>query len=254
MHAKKFSLTIILSILCGSLHAQFKSNIGDTTVNATLIQISYMKQFPAADMADRFGDNNNFGASLSFKVPHNWIFGAEANIIFGGNIREDTILDGLFTSEGFLIGVNGIAESVILFERGYSFWGKFGKLFPVSEKSPNSGINVMVGAGFLQHKIKIEDPAGVVPYVTGDYAKGYDRLTNGFAISQSITYLHLDKRRFLNFNAGVEVIEGFTENRRDYNFDQMKKDDSKRLDILVGIKIGWVLPFYGRGEERFYTY
>ncbi len=213
-----------------------------------------MFQVPAGDMADRFGANHNIGGSITFKISHNFLLGVEGNLLFGGNIKEDTILNGLFTSQGFLIGTNGIAESVILFERGYTFFGKVGKLFPAFGSSPNSGLSMMLGAGFLQHKIKIEDPDKAVPYVDGNYSKGYDRLTNGPAISQYIGYLHLDRKRLINFNTGIEVIEAFTQNRRDFNFDQMKKDNLKRLDILVGFKFAWILPLYGKGEERFYTH
>ncbi|MBS1657028.1 MAG: hypothetical protein JST18_02900 [Bacteroidetes bacterium] len=244
----------ILFITTGALFAQQKNNLGDTIVNATLLQVGYAIQFPFADMGERFGNNNCISGGISFKVKNNWMFGAEANFLFGGNIKEDTMLDYLFTSGGFLIGTNGIAESVLLFERGYYFIGKFGKVIPVVKGNPNSGLQVMGGAGFIEHKIKIEDPEAAVPYVTGDYAKGYDRLTNGLALYQYIGYLRLDKRKLLNFNAGVEFIEGFTQNRRNFNFDQMKRDDSKRLDILVGLKLAWVLPLYGKGEHRMYTY
>ena len=249
-----FVSAILICCQKDAVHAQSKTNIADTIVNAKLLSLGYAFQIPMADMADRFGSNNNFGLSFTFKMAHNFLLGAEANFLFGGNIKEDTILNGLFTSQGFLIGTNGLAESVILFERGYTVWGKFGKLFPVFNSNPNSGLNVMVGAGFLQHKIKIEDPDKAVPQVDGAYSKGYDRLTNGPAISQYIGWLHLDRKKLVNFNAGIELIEGFTQNRRDFNFDQMKKDDSKRLDMMLGFKLSWILPLYGKGEHRFYTH
>ncbi|MEO5673464.1 MAG: hypothetical protein ABIQ74_02350 [Chitinophagales bacterium] len=252
---KIFFIIILLTFLRSNiLNAQPGTNIIDTAVNAKLLSLSYAFQVPFADMASRFGSNHNIGTAFTFKMAHNLMIGAEGNFLFGGNIREDTIIDGLFTSQGFFIGTNGIAESVILFERGFSFFGKAGKLFTVGGSNPNSGLNVMVGAGFLQHKIKIDDPDKAVPFVDGEYSKGYDRLTNGFAISQYAGYLHLDARRFLNFNAGIEIIEAFTQNRRDFNFDQMKKDDSERVDILLSFKLSWVLPFYGKGEQRFYTH
>ncbi len=250
----KSLLFLLLICLAEFAHAQSKTNIADTIVNAKLVSGGYAVQIPFADLADRFGINSNIGGSFTFKMSHNFFLGVETNLLFGGNIKEDTILRGLFTSQGFLIGTNGIAEEVILFERGLSFFGKFGKLFPTFGSNPNSGINVLLGAGILQHKIKIEDPDKAVPFVDGAYSKGYDRLTNGAAISQYIGWMNLDKRRFINFNAGVEVIEAFTQNRRDYNFDSMKKDDSKRLDVLLGFKFSWILPFYGKGEQRFYTH
>lgn len=249
-----FVFSVLISVENILAHAQSKTNIADTIVNAKLLSMGYAFQIPMADMANRFGSNNNISASFTFKMGHNFLLGVEGNVLFGGNIKEDTILDNLFTSQGFLIGTNGLAESVILFERGFSLWGKFGKLFPVFNSNPNSGLNVMIGAGFLQHKIKIEDPDKAVPYVDGVYAKGYDRLTNGFAISQYIGFLHLDRRRLKNFNTGIELTEAFTQNRRDINFDQMKKDDSMRLDMLLSFRFSWILPFYGKGEQRFYTH
>ena len=56
-----------------------------------------------------------------------------------------------------------------------------------------------------------------------EYKKGYDRLTNGPAITEGISYLHCGSKRLINFSLGLECTQGFTQNRRDYNFDQMKK-------------------------------
>lgn len=236
------------------LHAQFKSNLNDTTVNAKLLTLGYTLQFPFGDMADRFGPNNNLGAGFYFKLSHNFLLGAEANYLFGGGVREDTILNYLYTASGGLIGIDGYYETVFLFERGTAFWGKFGKIIPISHSNPNSGITLLAGAGFMQHRIKLSSPNKTLPYLLGDYAKGYDRLTNGFALSQFVGYMHLDKRKFVNFTFGLEAMEGFTKNRRDWNFDQMKKDEAQRFDLLLGVKLSWILPFYGSGEERVYTF
>ncbi|MCY7408995.1 MAG: hypothetical protein LH473_01865 [Chitinophagales bacterium] len=253
---KKWSGLILLLLLLSTkfISAQTKTNVADTIVNAKLLHFTYGYALPFGDLADRFGSNHLMGASLFFKMKDNYLLGFEGNLIFGGNIKEDTIIDGLLTSQGFLIGVNGLAESAYLYERGYTLFVKFGKLIPAFGSNPNSGINFNVGAGFMQHKIKIQDPDKVLPYVTGEYAKGYDRLTNGFALTQYIGYQNLDKRKRINFNAGIEFNEAFTQNRRDWNTDQMKKDDAKRFDMLIGLKFSWILPFYGKGESRIYTH
>ncbi|MBK9730608.1 MAG: hypothetical protein IPO83_04860 [Chitinophagaceae bacterium] len=252
---KKYCFIISLALACPLLsHAQFKSNINDTTVNAKLLTFSYAFQFPFGDMADRFGVNNNLAAGFYFKLSHNYLLGVEAGYLFGGSVREDTILNYLYTASGGLIGIDGYYETVFLFERGTTFLGKFGKIFPVGKSNPNSGITLMAGVGFLQHRIKLSSPNNTLPNVLDDYAKGYDRLTNGLALSQYVGYTHLDKRKLVNFNIGLEATEGFTQNRRDWNFDQMKKDEQKRFDVLLGIKLSWILPFYGSGEERVYTF
>ncbi len=246
------SLVCLLATYAGK--GQPKSNLGDTSIAAFLLQVHYAHQFPFAAMAERFGNNNAIGAALKWKLSRNWLIALDGAFLFGGNLKEDTIIDGLMTRQGFFIGTHGLAASVLLFERGLTLTGSIGKLFPWLSTHPNAGLQIVCGAGFMQHKIKIEDPEGVVPYVTGAYAKGYDRLTSGMCLRQYIGYLHLDPRKRLNFEVGVEALEGFTRNRRSWNFDQKQRDERKRLDVLVGLRITWMLPFYGRHEKRFYYY
>ena len=43
---------------------------------------------------------------------------------------------------------------------------------------------VLLGGGFMQDKISINDVNGNIPQLDGAYAKGYDRLTNGVFATQ----------------------------------------------------------------------
>ena len=105
----------------------------------------------------------------------------------------------------------------------------------------------------MQHKIRIENDENQAKQISGDYVKGYDRLTNGFALMQYVGYQYLSNRRLVNFNLGVELYEGFTQNRRSYNFDEMRKDDTKRKDYLFGIRFGWVIPLYKKVPNLYYV-
>lgn len=109
-----------------------------------------------------------------------------------------------------------------------------------------------LGAGFLEHKIRIDVDKDDVPELSGDYLKGYDRLTNGLALTEFIGYMHCGNNRLINFIFGFELTQAFTQNRRDFNFDQMKKDDNKRLDLLYGIKLGWFFPLYRHAATSYY--
>lgn len=219
-----------------------------------MIGIDFNYQVPGADLAKRFGNSMMVGGSFLFKLNHNFLAGVSGNFIFSGNVREDTILDALKTSTGNFISSGGTFSSVILGESGYTFQGKFGKIFPAFHINPNTGIMLMAGAGFIQHKIKIRQVSNDLPQFSTEYAKGYDRLTNGFCSSQFLGFAHFDPKKLLNFYTGFEVIEGFTQNRRSWNFDSHAAETARRLDILLGLKICWFLPLYGRTYQEFYTH
>ena len=141
-----------------------------------------------------------------------------------------------------------------MFERGYTLEGNVGKIIPAFGSNPNSGIYVRLGAGFMQHKIRITDTEGIIYQVNEGYAKGYDRLSNGLMLSQYVGFLNIDPRHLLNFHVGLLAQEAFTQNRRSWNFDERRQDTDKRLDILIGLRATWMLPFFSKNEQRFYTH
>jgi hypothetical protein len=145
-----------------------------------------------------------------------------------------------------------------MFERGWVFMGRVGKVLtkvPFTKLdaglNPNSGFLLMLGAGMVQHKIQIKSNALAL---TEDMIKGYDRLSNGPALSQFLGYLFLSNNRLVNFYFGIECIQGWTQNRRGYNYDTMQEDTKTRMDIMTGIKLGWVLPLYKKVPDEFYYY
>jgi hypothetical protein len=103
----------------------------------------------------------------------------------------------------------------------------------------------------LQHKIRI-DTRDDVPLLDKEYVKGYGRLSNGLSLTQFVGYIYCGNKRLINFIAGFEFTQGFTENRRSYNFDTMSKDETKRFDMLSGIKVGWFFPIYRTAATQFY--
>jgi hypothetical protein len=123
-----------------------------------------------------------------------------------------------------------------------------GKIVPLGKKpNKNSGLMFMFGAGFINHQILIEFRGDNAPQVQDDYKKGYDRLHYGFAMSQFIGYMYLGNNRSLNFFGGFEFIEGFTRNRRVYNYDTQSSDLRDKYDIFIGLKVGYIFPFYRKG-------
>ncbi|MEZ4984838.1 MAG: hypothetical protein R2795_07345 [Saprospiraceae bacterium] len=218
-----------------------------------MINFSYGVQLPAADMKERF--EHNFSAELSadYFMPSNWFFGLNGQYLFGSTVKED-VLAGLRTEAGYVIGNDRTPADVQLRERGMYAGIRVGKLIGLLADNERSGLRLSVGVGFLQHRIRIQDdPFRVVPQLEGEYEKGYDRLTNGLALYQFIGYQHIAKNNGMHLTAGFESIQGFTQNRRSFDFDTRQADTTQRLDWLNGFRVTFSMPiFIGNADEIFY--
>lgn len=217
------------------------------------INFTYAIHQPLADLNDRFGQSNSVGGGVTYMFRNRMMIGVDFDFVFGSNVDID-VLRHFRNQEGGIVGNDLEYASIFLRERG-SFTGlMFGKLFQLGKKSPISGIKLNLGAGVLTHKIRLLDNANSTTQILGEYAKGYDRFTMGPALKQFVGYHHLSKNRRVNFYFGMEIIEGFTKNQRSFNFDDFQAETDTRLDVLVGLKLGWVLPFYleSAKTESFY--
>ncbi|MDX5348209.1 MAG: hypothetical protein LPJ89_04015 [Hymenobacteraceae bacterium] len=219
-----------------------------------IIYASFGADAVGGDMKDRYGPNFEAGAGFLFKTKTNWLFGADFNYLFGDIVKEG-ILDSILTSDGQLIGSDGLYSDVRVTERGIKLPVlKAGKLVsaPFFNGSVNSGFFGLVGVGFLQHKINFEDVTQTAKQIGGDYRKGYDRLTNGLVLTQTAGYLYLDKKRLINFFIAAEFSQGFTKSRRDFDFSTMQHDDKARKDLFYGVKVGWAFPIYKKLPQTYY--
>ncbi len=215
---------------------------------------AFAYQWPGGDMANRFGQNSTIGPGFFHKTTSNWIFNADINFLFGNTINEDSLIHNLINSDGFVIDDQGHFAEVSFFERGFYSTLRVGKLFPLSKSNRNSGLIVLVGGGYMQHKIKIQVKNKMASALKGDYKKGYDRFSDGFTTAQFIGYMFIGKSRLANFFAGAEFVQAWTKNRRSMNFDTMHRDNKQRFDFLAGLKVGWIIPFNQREPEDFYYF
>ncbi len=222
---------------------------------AMLADFTYAMQIPGGDLADRFGININVGGGIDYLTEkNNLIFGIQGNVLFGNEVKQN-VLGLIEGEEGVIYSDGGFPAEIATRERGIYLGGHFGKLFSISQINKRAGIRATLGIGLLQHKIRIQDdPQGPVSHLADEYKKGYDRLSNGLAFTQFIGYQYLARDRRINFFAGLEFTEAFTKNRRDFNFDTFEKEEENRFDLLMGFKVGWILPFYigENPDEIFY--
>lgn len=243
---------LLFSLAVNSAGAQV--SVKDSAISMVMIRPSYGIQLPGADLANRFGFNQTVGLATTYKNKLGWMISAEGDFIFGNRITEPNLFSMLTTTEGTIIGEDGLYGDIRVFERGYYITLSFGRLFKVLKPNPNCGFIVEGGVGFFQHKIKIQDKKNSVPSLNGDYVKGYDHLTNGLSVREFIGYQYISNHRLVNFYGGVEFLQGFTKNRRDYNYSEMSADPSTRFDMLMGIRVGWIIPLFKEAPEEFYMY
>ncbi len=216
-----------------------------------MIGISYGYQFPAGDMAKRFGKSSSLQLNVDFKTRSNWMLGINGSYFFGKTVK-DNLFDSIASPDGYIINRNGEFADIRLYERGFTVSATLGRLIHFKKPNPNSGIVFTVGAGFMQHKIRIETIGNNVPQLDKQYKKGYDRLSNGFLLSENLGYLYLSNNRLVNFYIGFEFMQGFTQSRRSYDYATMKQDTDKRLDMIYGGRIAWILPLYKKPPQEFY--
>jgi hypothetical protein len=207
---------------------------------------------PAADMANRFGASYRAGPSLQYKTKSNLIFGIKTDFMFGNKIKEDSFLVNLRENNGGIIGTNGFRTSTNVYERGYMIGLQFGKIFNYAKRNSDNGILAAATVGFIQHKILTTNADGEIPQLTGEYRKGYDRLTNGIFIEPYIGYIYLSNNGLINFHIGLDAMLGFTQGRREYLFDVRRPGDEKRFDMLFGIRGGWYIPVFKRKSEEYF--
>ena len=253
MHRYFSLLVTFVLFIPASLFAQV--NIRDSVIFTPLIYATYRYQFPGGDLAKQFGNNSSIGGGFMFKTKHNWLIGVEGNFMFGQSVKNsDSLLKGISTKEGFVIDGNGYMADLVYYERGFNFFAKFGKVISLLAPNPNSGFNIVAGAGYIQDKIRIHNIGNTAPQLLGDYKKGYDRLNGGIAVSGSLGYMYLSNTRLLNFSVSFEVIQAWTKSYRDYDFDTGKRDTRKLNSQFYTIKVDWMIPLYRRVPKEFYLY
>ena len=228
-------------------------SVKDSTVFAPLIDFTYSYNVPGGDLSQRFGNHSAIGVAFLIKTNKNFLYGVDWTYMFGDDVKDLSFADGFRDKNGGIMANNGLFSEIYFVERGFTVSAKVGQIINVFSANPNSGVMVMAGVGFIQHRIKFEDKYSEVPLLSGDnYYPGYDRLTNGVLFTEFIGYRLLSSRRLINVFAGFEFGQALTKNRREVNYDTGLKDNTNRLDLTAGFKVGFTLPLYKPSPQEYY--
>jgi hypothetical protein len=216
------------------------------------VEIGGGYQMPLGDMAKRFGHSGVVGLGFHIKAKSQWYYGVQGSYFFGNKVTEPGLIQNLYTVNGEILDDQGQKSIVYIQERGWMYFGDVGRLFPVIGPNKNSGILAYGGLGYIHHKIRIEHQSNEIAQLTGEYLKGYDRLTAGPAGHLFLGYFHMSNNKMINFFAGVEYVQAWTRSQRNWNFDTQTRDTALRNDGLLGVRAGWVVHLYRRAPDAFY--
>jgi len=268
-------LTISLFTLMNLFSQEFykhENKYVDTATFMIWASPNFSVEFPFGKgyLPSTFYFNYDIGLDFTFKTKSNWTFDAVFNYMFGSKIRkkpQDILGDMVIVTydsngnEKYVVFNSAGNNNVVLSYEGryWYFGGTVGKIIPL-DRWKNSGLWLKCGIGYFGHKIHFTDPNNFFQQIDQKtYRLGYDQRSSGVALNQFFGYLFMQKRRVLSFYIGVEVWEIFSKPDRGYIFVGDLKgptDDLKRkFSGLVGVKIGWVLPFYEKKRvTTFYYY
>ena len=253
---KKAVLFFFSFLFYGTMFSQ--KSIRDSSISLVTAGIGYGGYFAAGDLADRFGYTNSMWLEAGYKFDNNLYILTGPGLIFGTNIKESIAGNVVVTGGGGFtwgaLGADGRYTEIRFFERGYFIPVKVGKIFNniLPSPNPNSGLYLEVGGQFVQHKIKIDVIGNNVPALDPENRKGYDRLTNGFGVTEGIGYRLFSNNYLTNFYFGLEASQNFTKSRRTVNYDTGIMETDPRLDIFWGFKAAWVLPIYAKAPTNYY--
>lgn len=220
---------------------------------AYLIDLYYGMHQPGADMVEDYFHNFSFGGNVQFLSDNNWLFGLNGQTLFADRARED-VLEMLRMNEGFIINSRGQLADATLGMRAIYGGAHLGRLISIGKSDSRMAIQIEAGPGYLLHWTRVRIVGDDIPNLEEEDIKGYDRRTTGLALREFIGFRYMMRSSLFNLFAGFEAIQGFTQNRRDWNYHSLSADNEPRLDLFWGFRIGFGIGFrsYSRNNTTFY--
>lgn len=248
----KKTLTLFVLLFSLSLVAQRPRKAPEGP--AWLIMPSFGLQYAGGDMADKFGQSYAAGLGIGYKTSKNWQFAFQGQFMFGTDVKNTAqILQPVLTQSGYIFNQGGEYAIFAIDQRGAYGTIDFSKTIPnFFAANRNSGFNLSLGAGYLAHWIRINNVGDDAPQILDDYKDGYDQLSGGFLLKQSVGYQFMSVSRRVNFRLSFEVMEAFTTNYRKYNYSTGQAVSGKMLDMVYGFRLEWILPIYNQPSNEYF--
>lgn len=213
-------------------------------VSQPTISLGYGGHLPMADLEDRFGRALQFSIGGILPVFNKGEVQARFAYGFGNRVKED-VLAGLRNRDGFIFGSDKFPADI-----QQKYRSTFSAILIARKlgKTPLHEVVVGLGPSYLTHKIRVQpDPQQQVPQINGDYRKGYDRLTAGFGITESVSYRYHSPSDAFHLEIAVFSLQHRTQHLRSHDFASVISGTltpltRSRTDIISGVEVRWLIP------------
>jgi hypothetical protein len=241
-------LSITLGLLPLLFLAPLKAQETPAGTRALILKTGAGMNLGIADLSKRFPTFGMLPAELYYKTQKDITFGLAFNQYLGNRVTVDSLYGGIIGNSQIMFDNQGFPGLIRYYMRGYSLQATAGKIFPIKEQWKHSGIEVRLGVGFMEHKIKAKFDKGKLPQIEGAYAYGYDKLSNGAIFSQTINFHYLNTET-VSVYAGINFGQAITKNRRSWDYGLMRRDLTLRKDMFIGISGGLLIPIMLKGSK-----
>lgn len=214
------------------------------------IRIGYGSQWTVhSDLSKRYGQHGTLGLGINLIMKHHWETGPAIAFLFGSKVRED-VLASLRSADGELIGSDHQLAEVDLSMRGMMIgWSILRKI----KLSTQSYFLVGLQPVWLSHWIRFQNPGNSFEPIQGNYRYGYDRLSSGLAMEESLTYRFQSNNRLLNLELALTAMQGNSSLRRNLQLDNLLVKKTSSLGF-IGAQARWLVPIFPskKAEKIFY--
>jgi len=206
-----------------------------------MVGINYAYNIPAGDLDNRFGNFFNSGVDLKVQTGE-WLFMLENNFLFGSESKID-VLSNLRTEEGYII------DGENLLDIGTSIGGlrsilSIGRLINLGKEESGWSFSTGMGGGLYRRKIRFTGDGSQLTQLRDPYYKGYDQLSAGLVLQESLGLLYLSTNRMINFHFRLLITQGFAKDMRKIHYNPNLTVSPNQFDLNFGCQLTWILPFY----------
>jgi len=204
----------------------------------------------------------DYGINALYKYKSNWLVTLDGNLWMGNDNLQNRVgrMGSVFSNDSIVIGTGGTDAVVTCYNRGLSFMGGVGKIFPLQpQKNPNSGLFVRLQGGYMFQQTIFKLNHAQAPQVSDDYALLYDHQRQGFLLGEGIGLWFMSNHaNLVNFYVELGVQQCWSHSTRDYTIDYhlglQGKDLNHYFDMLYTLKLCWMFPLKGRQAHDIYFY